>query len=78
MVKAKFGPAVRAKDPAAMVNEVLLTLLCHDIAVLAQAFYDLGVDPVLSLQQPETFESKNAAWLKSRVKSRFLSQSQLV
>lgn len=58
MVKAKFGPAVRAKAPAAMVNEVLLKLLCHNIAVLVQAVYDLGIDPVLSLQQPETFEPK--------------------
>ena len=43
MVKAKFGPAVRAKDPAAMVNEVLLKLLCHNIAVVVQAVYDLGL-----------------------------------
>ncbi len=43
MVKAKLGPAVRAKDPAAMVNEVLLKLLCHNIAVVVQAVYDLGL-----------------------------------
>ena len=64
MVKAKFGPAVRAKDPVAMVNEVLLKLLCHNIVVLVQAVYDLGIDPVLSLQQPETFEPKRLLGLK--------------
>ena len=55
MVKSKFGAVVRAKDTTAMVNEVLLKLLCHNIAVLIQAMYDLDIDPMLSLQQPETF-----------------------
>ena len=59
MIKAKFGAVVRAKDPVAMVNEVLLKLLCHNIAVLIQAMYDLDLDSVPSLQQPETFESKS-------------------
>ena len=59
MVKAKFGAVVRAKASTAMVNEVLLKLLCHNIAVLIQAMYDLDLDPVLSLQQPETFGPKS-------------------
>ena len=59
MIKAKFGAVVRAKDPAAMVNEVLLKLLCHNIAVLTQAMYDLDIDPVSMLQQPETFGPKS-------------------
>ena len=32
MVKRKFGASVRAKTPAAQVNEVLLKCLCHNLA----------------------------------------------
>ncbi len=45
MVKAKFGEKVRSKAPVAQVNEVLLKLLCHNVCVLIQVAYDLGVDP---------------------------------
>ena len=48
MVKAKFGPAVRSKNPAAQVNEVLLKFLCHNIVVLVAAFYELGIAPVFT------------------------------
>ena len=48
MVKAKFGPNVRSKNPAAQVNEVLLKFLCHNICVLIQAFYELGIAPVFT------------------------------
>ncbi len=46
MVKSKFGPAVRAKLPTAQVNEVLLKILCHNICVLIQSIYELGLEPV--------------------------------
>ena len=45
MVKAKFGSAVRAKSPVAQVNEVLLKALCHNIVVLIQSMYKLGIRP---------------------------------
>ena len=45
---------MRAKNAAAMVNEVLLKLLCHNIAVLVQAMYDLEIDPILSLRHPRS------------------------
>ena len=44
MVKAKFGGAVRAKTPTAQVNEALLKFLCHNIVVLVQSIYELGIE----------------------------------
>lgn len=45
MIKAKFGSAVRAKTPTAQVNEVLCKILCHNICVLIQSMYELGITP---------------------------------
>ncbi len=45
MIKAKFGTRVRAKTPAAQVNEVLCKVLCHNICVLIQSIYELGLEP---------------------------------
>ncbi len=45
MVKAKFGARVRSKTPTAQVNEVLLKALCHNIVVLIQSMYEMGIQP---------------------------------
>jgi transposase len=45
MIKAKFGTSVRAKTPIAQVNEVLCKVLCHNICVLIQSIYELGIEP---------------------------------
>ena len=50
MIKAKFGGAVRAKTPVAQVNEVLAKILCHNIVVLVQSMFELGVMPVFWAQ----------------------------
>lgn len=44
MIKAKFGGAVRSKTPIAQVNEVLVKVLCHNICVLIQSWYELGIE----------------------------------
>jgi transposase len=44
MVKAKFGDALRSKTDAAMVNESLCKVLCHNLCVLIQSAYELGVN----------------------------------
>jgi len=44
-VKRKFGASVRAKTPAAQVNEVLLKCLCHNLSVLVHAIHKLKLDP---------------------------------
>jgi len=53
MIKAKFGSSVRAKSPIAQVNEVLCKVLCHNICVLIQSMYELGIAPTF-----ETFGAK--------------------
>jgi transposase len=53
MIKGKFGGSVRAKSPIAQVNEVLCKVLCHNICVLIQSIYELGLEPTF-----QTFEAK--------------------
>jgi transposase len=45
MIKAKFGAAVRSKTTVAQMNEVLCKVLCHNLCVLVQSIYELGVAP---------------------------------
>jgi transposase len=45
MIKAKFRDHVRSKTDAAMKNEVLCKILCHNICVLIQEMYELGIEP---------------------------------
>jgi len=44
MIKGKFGEVVRAKLPIAQVNEVLCKILCHNLCVLIQSIYELGIE----------------------------------
>ena len=53
MIKGKFGTAVRAKTPTAQVNEVLCKVLAHNICVVIQSVFELGLEPVFW-----TFEAK--------------------
>ncbi len=46
MVKAKFGDSVRSKTKTAQLNEVLLKLLCHNVCVLIQESFELGINVV--------------------------------
>ena len=46
MIKARFGVAVRSKNPEARVNETLFKILCHNICVLVQSIFEFGVAPV--------------------------------
>ncbi len=53
MIKGKFGTSVRSKSPVAQVNEVLCKILCHNICVLIQSIYEMGLEPTFW-----TFEAK--------------------
>lgn len=44
MIKAKFGSRIRSKSVTAMVNEVLCKVLCHNLCVLVQSIYELGIE----------------------------------
>jgi transposase len=44
MIKGKFSEVVRAKMPVAQVNEVLCKVLCHNLCVLIQSMYELGIE----------------------------------
>lgn len=43
MIKRKFGAAVRSKSITSQTNEILLKVLCHNICVLIQSMFELGV-----------------------------------
>jgi transposase len=45
MIKAKFGASVRSKTPVAQMNEVLCKVICHNLCVLVQSIYELGIAP---------------------------------
>ena len=45
MIKGKFGDAVRSKTDTAMTNEVLCKVLAHNVCVLIQSMYELGIEP---------------------------------
>jgi transposase len=44
MIKTKFGDSVRSKSRTAQINEVLLKALCHNICVVIQEMFELGID----------------------------------
>lgn len=56
MIKTKFGGSVRSKSGTAQINEVLAKLVCHNICVLIQSFYDLGIES--EFVSPNTPEPK--------------------
>jgi len=51
MIKSRFGERVRSKTHAAQVNEVLCKVLCHNLCVLVQSMYELGVEVTFSSER---------------------------
>lgn len=45
MIKAKFGGNLRNRDRTAQINEALCKILAHNICVLIQSMFELGVKP---------------------------------
>ena len=52
MIKTKFGANVKSKTGTAQVNEVLCKVLCHNICVLIQSFYELGIETDFAMPTP--------------------------
>ncbi len=44
MVKRNFGNNLRTKKDTSQVNEILMKCLCHNLAVLVQESFELGLD----------------------------------
>ncbi len=53
MIKAKFRDSIPSKTNVAMKNEVLCKILCHNICVLIQEMYELGVEPEFWGKRPD-------------------------
>ena len=63
MIKMKFGGSVRSKTPIAQVNEVLCKILCHNICVLIQSIYELGLEPTFwTALEPQKAIAPKMAW----------------
>jgi transposase len=45
MVKRKFGDSVKSKNELAQKNEVYAKFVCHNLCVLIQEMYVMGIDP---------------------------------
>lgn len=45
MIKAKFSTRLRSKGDTAQINEALCKVLCHNICVLIQSMFELGIAP---------------------------------
>jgi transposase len=52
MIKAKQGDHIRSKTDVAMRNEALCKILCHNICVLIQQIYELGIAPTFWTERP--------------------------
>jgi hypothetical protein len=52
MMNSKFDEHIRNKTDEGMVNELLCKVLCHNICVVIQSMYELGIEP--------TFGAKSA------------------
>ena len=58
MIKGKFGDSLRSKSETGQVNEILLKVLCHNICVLIQEMYELGITPNLEpVVKPEVWRN---------------------
>ena len=54
MVKRKFGDAVKAKGELAQKNEVYAKFVCHNLCVLIQEMYTLGIEAIFGEVDPAT------------------------
>jgi transposase len=58
MIKTKFGSGLRSKTPIGQDNEILLKALCHNICVLIQESFELGLnisfaqEPIVNCAKP--------------------------
>jgi transposase len=51
MIKAKFGGSLRSKPRTAQYNEALCKILCHNMCVVIQSMYELGIEPAFWVEE---------------------------
>jgi hypothetical protein len=44
MIKRKHGESVRSKSKTGQINEAFCKILCHNLCVLIQSMYELGLE----------------------------------
>jgi transposase len=54
MLKGKFGERLRSKTLTAQTNELLLKVLCHNLCVIVQSIFELGIEPAFWQESKET------------------------
>jgi len=54
MIKSKFGDRVRSKTWIAQVNEMLCKVICHNICVVIQEMYELGINPDFCVESQQS------------------------
>ena len=52
MIKAKFGERIRSRTDVAQTIELLLKVLAHNICVVIQSVYELGIEPTFWAEWP--------------------------
>jgi transposase len=45
MIRSKFGERLRSKNETAQINEALTKVLAHNLCVVIQSTYELGITP---------------------------------
>jgi len=55
LIKKKFGNNLRTRKDISQVNEILMKCLCHNLAVLVQESFELGLDIDLDFCAKEFF-----------------------
>jgi transposase len=61
MVKSKFSNRLRAKKPTAQKNELLCRILAHNICVLIQEMFNLGLETNFYAKAPSAYKLVNQA-----------------
>jgi transposase len=55
MIKSKFGERLRSKTRTAQVNELILKVICHNLCVIVQSIFELGIEPEFWQESEKTF-----------------------
>jgi hypothetical protein len=83
MLKRKFDGKLRSKTFPAQVNEALCKVLCHNLCVLIQSMYELGIEPdfhtdVETRQPPHSISEPELTKVRERLAALTVTQPSLL